>query len=593
MSDSAISVSSNTTSKNSTQQNRNNQGYENNSSSLKTIQTNWNQPSKTVRTLWNQPPKTRSNSPPKTARTLRKSTPRTLRKSASGTLRKSTPRTLRKSTPGTPKRTLRRSMNNSLASNLQQLETKMFGSTLPFDVVENRKYYSDKNLLDKYNLHLFKKLKKAEEELFDYDKLISKNNNLRGGYFFGRTKKFTPVKNWKDYIKTIKTSRFRKLKNFSNRIKKNKEKIKVSNKDLNEDLNEALNEAFKNWISKFTKTMEILNTQEKFNIDELIISVNSNNSNNTFKELEGETRNNQQEPNSIIREVYPFPQYQKLVKVKVKVKVDYNNIPLYGMQSPFDDLESSSKTEACQLMSYLMFEKGIKIFISLQENKYEQKIWETLKNLHPVYKKDSEVKYIEFIVNDYCPMSLDIAQQLLTLLTKNLENNQKYVSTVIHCGAGCGRTGSVMMLLRLFIEAKKKKKEVNIFEISKNQDKLFKMLNDFYRYNSAKGEASIVLSEDHKNKIDEHSPAKEFFNMEGKGRIALLRNNMNTIIYSIYKFLKPSGITHIKLYKRKGIKKTDKLEEQDLVSVSVEEIETKIKRKDTIFKATYFAKSSY
>ena len=43
------------------------------------------------------------------------------------------------------------------------------------------------------------------------------------------------------------------------------------------------------------------------------------------------------------------------------------------MHLPFDDLETSSKTEACQLMSYLMFEKGIKLYISLQENYYEQK----------------------------------------------------------------------------------------------------------------------------------------------------------------------------------------------------------------------------
>ena len=281
----------------------------------------------------------------------------------------------------------------------------------------------------------------------------------------------------------------------------------------------------------------------------------------------------------------PFPKYQKLVQV------DYNKIPLYGMQSPFDDLETSSKTEACQLMSYLMFEKGIKLYISLQENYYEQKIWETLKSFHPVYKKDKQVKYVDFIVNDYCPMSLDIAQQLLTLLTKNLENNQKYVSTVIHCGAGCGRTGSVMMLLKLFIEAKR---GVNIFEYLSDEDTLFKMLNDFYRYNSAAGKASLVYTEEeHNNKKNIHSPANEFFNREGKGRIALLRSNMNTIIYSIYKFLKPSGISTINLFKRKGIKKTVRLDEQEVVSLNVDEIEKKIQSKDSIFKATYFAKSSY
>ena len=535
-----------------------NQGYGTNanSSSSNTIQTTINSQPKT---LWNQPP-----------RTLRKSPPRTLQQSA--------PRTLRKSTPI-------KSISKSL-SNLQQLEKKMFGSKLPFDIDENRIYYLEKKKLDDYNSRLLIKLEKAEEELFDNKELSSRNNNLRGGNLFSRTKKFTPIKNWTYYIKTIKTSRFRKRQNLSKKIKKNKKKIKVSDKDLNE--------AFANWILKFTKTENHLKGLKKFDIDKLIRLVNrGNRRGNTFEELEGETRNNQnnqQETNSIIREVYPFPQYQKLVKV------DYNNIPLYGMQSPFDDLESSSKTEACQLMSYLMFEKGIKIFISLQENQYEQKIWETLKSLHPVYKKDREVKYMDFIINDYCPMSLDIAQKLLTLLTKNLENNQKYISTVIHCGAGCGRTGSVMMLIRLFIEAKlfiEQKTEVNIFEISKNQDKLFEMLNNFYRYNSAKGKASIVLSEDHTNKTNEHSPANEFFNMEGLGRIALLRSNMNTIIYSIYKFLKPSGITHIELYKRKGIKKTIRLDEQAVEILSVEEIETNIQSKDPKFKATYFAKSSY
>ena len=63
-------------------------------------------------------------------------------------------------------------MNNNLKSNFK-LETKMFGSQLPFDVVENKNYYKEKDLLDKYNLHLFKKLKKAEEELFDNEELFS------------------------------------------------------------------------------------------------------------------------------------------------------------------------------------------------------------------------------------------------------------------------------------------------------------------------------------------------------------------------------------------------------------------------------------
>ena len=279
------------------------------------------------------------------------------------------------------------------------------------------------------------------------------------------------------------------------------------------------------------------------------------------------------------------------------MKVNYEGklIPLYGMQSPFDELETSSKKEACQLMSYLMFEKGIKIFISLQKNKYEKEIWENLKYLHPVFKSDNKVKYIDFIINDYCPMSLEIASKLLKLLTINLINNKRYIPTVIHCGAGCGRTGSVMMLIRMYIEAIN---GGNIYE--KNSDNetenLKKKLNDFYRYNSAVGKASIVLSNEDSedsNKTNEHSPAVEFFNQDGKGRTSLLRINMNTIRYAIYKFLKPKKITKIDFYKRKGVIKTITLEQQKIDSVDVKEIERKIKTNDTNFKEKYFAMSSY
>ena len=242
-----------------------------------------------------------------------------------------------------------------------------------------------------------------------------------------------------------------------------------------------------------------------------------------------------------------------------------------------------------------MFTKGIKTYISLQENPFEKYIWDTLKLLHPYYKTDKNVKYVDLIINDYCPMSLYIANKLLTLIKNNFFTTAKQIPTVIHCGAGCGRTGSVMMLIRMYIDALKLNGEnifSNYYGDGNKDDKLKDMLNTFYRYNPAEGKASIVeISKSIKDA--KNSPAIEFFNMEGKGRIALLRNNMNIIRYSIYAFLKPPGITHIDFYKREGIKKTSKLEEQAVVTLSVSEIEAKIKSKDTFFKATYFAKFSY
>jgi len=520
--------------------------------------------------------------------------------------------------------TLRMS-NNILPEKLSvpssEVEKYLFGKSLPFEILENRIYYNEKGEkeAEDYDAFLKEKLENAREELNMDTKILKnatgeltdglENINLSGGasikkFFKLFSKRNSPdsiniynrsiINNWEVYltkiIKKNKLTTYKKLLSTLINIQKkliaeNKKNLKkISDKGY---INTQFETTFNNWENKIKKTIEIIkDNRSDINLDFILGKINRS---EDLEKLYNTADNGIINENNldIIREIYPFPNYQKLVKVNYE---DNKVLPLYGMQSPFDIMGSSSKLEACQLMSYLMFTKGIKTYISLQENPFEKYIWDTLKLLHPYYKTDKNVKYVDLIINDYCPMSLDIAKKVLTLIKNNFITPEKQIPTVIHCGAGCGRTGIVMMLIRMYIDALQQ--NTNIFSNDYgNGDELFDMLNTFYRYNPAEGKSSIVeISKSIKEA--KNSPAIEFFNMEGKGRIVLLRNNMNIIRYSIYAFLKPA-ITHIDFYKRAGIKKTSKLEEQAVDTLSVSEIEAKIKSKDNIFKATYFAKSSY
>ena len=346
-------------------------------------------------------------------------------------------------------------------------------------------------------------------------------------------------------------------------------------------------DGFDNWIKKFNHIINFLigYQPKKFKIKQLIKDIVED---KDYPKI------------VIMEEIYCFPDSQRLVKVEFK-----KEIPLYGMQSPLDDLQSNDKIEAVNLMSFLMFNKGIKCFICLQENDYERIIWETLKRIHPFYNSDVSVKYIEHIIHDYQPMNLNVASKLLNLLNENLlkllnkskfkriKRQNRYIPTLIHCGAGCGRTGSVMFLLRLYLEFLNKR---NIFEHIET-DEMWNLLNNFYRYNSASGKASLVVSENYKNKIDQKSPAIEFFNQEGKGRINLLRINMNTIKLAILKFVKknnylPEEIKEVTFYK-KTIKLKDTLEEIDKEKISTDNLLDDNFIKDKMFKHYYFSSKSY
>ena len=535
-----------------------------------------------------------------TPRTLRQ-TPRTLRQKS---------RTLRQTS-----RTLRMSNNilpEKLSVQSSKVEKYLFGKKLPFEILENRIYYNEKGEKEAkdYEASLKEKLKNAKEELTDGLENINLSGGASNDLISKRNSPDLPdsiniynrsiINNWGVYLtKIIKKKNITTYKKLLSILTNIQKKLNAEN-EINLKtivdkgyINTDFETTFNNWENKIKKTIEIIkDNRSKINLDFILGKINWS---EDLEKLNNNTADNgiiNENNLDIIREIYQFPNYQKLVKVNYE---DNKFLPLYGIQSPFDTMGSSSKLEACQLMSYLMFTKGIKTCISLQENPFEKYIWDTLKLLHPYYKTDKNVKYVDLIINDYCPMSLVIAKKLLTLIKNNFFTPEKQIPTVIHCGAGCGRTGSVMMLIRMYIDALQ---NINIFSNDYgdgDSDKLKDMLNTFYRYNPVEGKSSIVEISN-SIKEAENSPAIEFFNMDGQGRITLLRNNMNIIRYSIYAFLKPvlkSAITHIDFYKRAGIKKTSKLEEQAVDTLSVSEIEAKIKSKDNIFKATYFAKSSY
>jgi|LauGreDrversion4_1035100.scaffolds.fasta_scaffold00734_8 hypothetical protein len=170
----------------------------------------------------------------------------------------------------------------------------------------------------------------------------------------------------------------------------------------------------------------------------------------------------------------------------------------------------------------IMFVYDTKRYVAFDfqpEYTYEKEIWYLLKSLHPQYKSDVKVQFLDLHVPDYTPFTLQTGVRLLQFVFPETDETDTPTPTAMHCSAGHGRTSAFLFLIIIYHFIKTKELRIDDPRI---YYKLFNMRQTF----------GVIYTEE---------AAEEFFDIEpfevilhqNPDHLHLLIKRLNIIIATI------------------------------------------------------------
>lgn len=157
--------------------------------------------------------------------------------------------------------------------------------------------------------------------------------------------------------------------------------------------------------------------------------------------------------------------------------------------------------------AWLMYKAGVQKLVSLELGEDEEYCWNLLRRLNPLTRDNMDIQFYDRHIEDMLNYTLENAMRLLGIYNDAL--NFKYA---IHCTAGFGRTGSVMLLLLVY--HKHLNGEIDIDDVS-IYDAIVGLRDEFKMFYCEKSE-------------------KEMFDTQfGNGTCLLFAKRLNTIIAAI------------------------------------------------------------
>ncbi len=254
-----------------------------------------------------------------------------------------------------------------------------------------------------------KTIKELDNMILIYNDLLLKFNNAQ---------KFFIKKNLK--LLTIKGGSKEKSNNKKLELEKksNNKKLESEKKSNIKKLENKLNIC--NIVKYTTLKLKKKNKYSYKNIKKIINLIKPKNYNNILYE-----------------EIYYLDDWQRIEQTRLNSCKYNKNTNVYGMQRP----NYINKNQMFNIMSILVYNYNITRYITLDENYSEKIVWKDIINMST--NKNSFEFYDRKII-DFTSYTPHNAYWLLNNLVKVNTN------TLVHCTAGFGRTGSVILLQLIY-----------------------------------------------------------------------------------------------------------------------------------------------